>query len=120
MNVPDPVNASIPFPVVPERREEKAAASKVRDARPPAETREEQTAGQGSVPESRDRFTATEIPDQTALYDVTRVSSGRSHAAETSDMVDGKTLRGERVARKMADIPLATGRNLLHIYQRKD
>jgi hypothetical protein len=107
MNIPNPVKLSAASPVAPEKPEATLSALYVRN---------EQTEAQAEAADARDRFTPSDLPVRNALYDVTRVRSGQ-HPMEAPETVTEKTLSGEVVSRKMADILLATGRNLLHIYQ---
>ena len=124
MTVPDSVNGPVsspnpPPPAATGRVEVKAPSSGARDTGPRTDAREGPANGPVLAMESRDRFTASVAPVRNALYDVTRVRRG-NHQIESSDIMTKTTFRGERIVRKMADIPLATGRNLLHIYQKDD
>jgi len=122
MNIPDTVNtpvssAALPAATVTQRVEEKSSAADARETRAQTDVREVKAVGPALTVESRDRFTASVVPVSNALYDVTRIRRG-SHQQLAVNIIATKTLHGERVTRKMADIPLATGRNLLHIYQK--
>lgn len=116
MNIADTLTTPVYTPVVTERVENKTRVSSAGDTRSQANTQEERTGMQALTLDKGDRFTASEMPVGNALYDVTRVKQG-NQLSGVSGTITRETLHGEKITRKMADIPLATGINLLHIYQ---
>ncbi len=119
MNITDASKASAYASALTGSAGGNAPSGPAKDARSRTDSTDARAGDTASSGEKGDRFTASENPVGSALYDVTRTGRGRLRA-ESSGVMGEKTLHGERVSRKMADIPLATGRNLLHIYRADD